>query len=54
MIIQGCKHEATKELFSHSGQLLLRTKENELDLSRFAKGIYILRCEGQVRKVVVE
>lgn len=54
LIIRGCKHEATKELFSHSGQLLLRTKENELDLSRFTKGIYLLRCEGQVRKVLVE
>jgi hypothetical protein len=54
LIIRGCNHNTSKELFSHSGQLLLRTKENELDLSRFAKGIYILRCEGQVRKVVVE
>ncbi len=54
LIIRGCNPVATKELFSHSGQLLLRTKENELDLSRFTKGIYLLRCEGQVRKVLVE
>ena len=54
LIIRGCNHNTSKELFSHSGQLLLRTKENELDLSWFTKGIYILRCEGQVRKVVVE
>jgi hypothetical protein len=54
LIIRGCNHNTSKELFSHSGQLLLRTKENELDLSLFTKGIYLLRCEGQVRKVVVE
>lgn len=54
LLIRGCNPDAPKELFSQSGQLLLRTKENELDLSRFAKGIYLLRCEGQVRKVVVE
>jgi hypothetical protein len=30
------------------------TKENELDLSLLPKGLYLLRCEDQVRKVVVE
>jgi hypothetical protein len=54
LLIKGCKSSSVKELFTHSGQLLLRTKENELDLSRLAKGIYLLRCESQVRKVVVE
>jgi hypothetical protein len=54
LLIKGCKSGSVKELFTHSGQLLLRTKENELDLSRLAKGLYLLRCEDQVRKVVVE
>jgi hypothetical protein len=54
LLIKGCKSSSVKELFTHSGQLLLRTKENELDLSRLAKGLYLLRCEDQVRKVVVE
>ena len=54
LLIKGCKSGNVKELFTHSGQLLLRTKENELDLSRLAKGLYLLRCEDQVRKVVVE
>ena len=54
LLIKGCKSMSVKELFTHSGQLLLRTKENELDLSRLPKGFYLLRCEDQVRKVVVE
>lgn len=54
LLIKGCKSMSVKELFTHSGQLLLRTKENELDLSRLPKGFYLLRCEDQARKVVVE
>jgi hypothetical protein len=54
LLIKGCKSGSVKELFTHSGQLLLRTKENELDLSRLPKGLYLLRCEDQIRKVVVE
>jgi hypothetical protein len=54
LLIKGCKSSSVKELFTHSGQLLLRTKENELDLSRLPKGLYLLRCEDQIRKVVVE
>jgi hypothetical protein len=54
LLIKGCKSSSVKELFTHSGQLLLRTKEIELDLSRLPKGLYLLRCEDQVRKVVVE
>jgi hypothetical protein len=45
---------SVKELFTHSGQLIFRTKENELDLSRLPKGIYLLRCESQVRNLVVK
>jgi hypothetical protein len=54
LLIKGCKSSSVKELFTHSGQLLLRIKENELDLSRLPKGLYLLRCEDQIRKVVVE
>jgi hypothetical protein len=54
LLIKGCKSSSVKELFTHSGQLLLRIKENELDLSRLPKGLYLLRCEDQIRKVVVK
>jgi hypothetical protein len=54
LLIKGCKSMSVKELFTHSGQLIFRTKENELDLSRLPKGFYLLRCEDQLRKVVVE
>lgn len=43
-----------KELYNAVGQLMLRTKENEMDVSKLAQGVYYLRCAGQTRKVVVE
>ncbi len=43
-----------KELYNIQGQLIISTKENEIDVSRCSKGVYYIRCSGQVRKVVVE
>jgi hypothetical protein len=43
-----------KELYNVVGQLMLRTKENEIDVRNFAKGMYYLRCEGRSKKVVIE
>ncbi|MBL4650006.1 MAG: T9SS type A sorting domain-containing protein [Aureispira sp.] len=31
------------ELFNHTGQLLLRTKKNKIDVSTFSKGMYYLK-----------
>lgn len=44
----------TKELYNTIGQLMLRTKEDEINVSRLAKGVYYLRVEGQSKKVIIE
>lgn len=43
-----------KQLFNSVGQLMLQTKEDELDVSHIPKGVYYLHCGNAVRKVVVE
>ena len=43
-----------KELYNSVGQLIFSTKENEIDVSRYSKGVYYLKCGAVVRKVVVE
>jgi surface protein len=50
------KNSELKELkvFNSIGQHLLMTKKNEIDMSAYSKGIYYLKCENQVVKVVVE
>lgn len=47
-------HSHTKEFYNCSGQLLLRTKENELDLSSYTRGVYYLKIEGHVERIVLE
>jgi hypothetical protein len=43
-----------KEFFNSVGQMVLSTKEDEIDVSKLAKGIYYLRCNNEVKKVVIE
>jgi|688.fasta_scaffold218757_2 hypothetical protein len=43
-----------KQLYNSIGQLMLQTKEDELDVSHLPKGVYYLHCRNAVRKVVVE
>ena len=43
-----------KQLYNSIGQLMLQTKENELDVSHLPKGVYYLHCVNAVRKVVVD
>ena len=43
-----------KEFYNAFGQLLFTTKSNEIDVSTYSKGIYYLKCEQHVVKVVVE
>ena len=45
---------ATRELYNSVGQLLFSTKENEIDVSKYSKGIYYLKCGNAVKKVVIE
>ena len=48
------KQGKKKELFTMLGELLFTTTKDEIDISRYTKGVYYLRCEHAVRKVVVE
>jgi hypothetical protein len=46
--------DAIKYLYNSIGQLMLSTKENEIDVSHLANGVYYLKCGIYTRKVVVE
>jgi hypothetical protein len=48
------KQGKKKELFTMLGELLFTTTKDEIEVSRYSKGVYYLRCEHAVRKVVVE
>jgi hypothetical protein len=45
---------SNRELYNSIGQLLFTTKENEIDMSKFSKGIYYIKVENEVKKVVFE
>jgi len=45
---------SNRELFNSIGQLLFTTKENEIDVSKYSKGVYYLKVENSVQKVVIE
>lgn len=43
-----------KDLYNSVGQLILSTMKEEIDVSRMAKGLYVLSCDGKVRRVLIE
>ena len=43
-----------KELYNSIGQLIISTKENEIDVHNLSKGMYYLKVGNQTKKVVVE
>jgi len=43
-----------KELYNSIGQMILTTIENEIDVSRLERGVYYLKVNDEVKKVVVE
>jgi hypothetical protein len=43
-----------KELYNSVGELILSTTKEEINVSHFSIGIYYLKCENVVKKVVVE
>jgi hypothetical protein len=50
-----CKNpKSKKELYNTIGELIFSTNENEIDVSRLVKGMYYLKIESQIRKVIVE
>jgi hypothetical protein len=46
--------DVRKELYNSIGQLVLSTKENEIDVHNLSRGIYYLKVGNVSRKVVVE
>jgi hypothetical protein len=47
------------ELYNVLGQLLRRgqiesNKKMQMDISTLSSGVYYLRCEGQVKKIIIE
>ena len=52
-IVQN-KHGKKKELYNAQGELLFSTKEDVIDAKHFARGMYYLRVEHEVKKVIIE
>jgi hypothetical protein len=48
------KQGKKKELFTMLGELLFTTTKDEIDVSRYSKGVYYLRCEHDIRKIIIE
>ena len=44
----------TKELYNAIGQLMLRTKDDEMNVSGLAKGVYYLKCGIFTKKIIIE
>ena len=54
-IVVRCRmSDVRKELYNSIGQLVLSTKENEIDVHNLSRGIYYLKVGNLSRKVVVE
>jgi len=54
-IVVRCRmSDVRKELYNSIGQLILSTKENEIDVHNLSRGIYYLKVGNLSRKVVVE
>jgi hypothetical protein len=44
----------TKELYNYTGQLLFITAENKIDVSKYPRGLYFVKCGTEVIKVLLE
>ncbi len=45
---------SNRELYNSIGQLLFTTKQNEINVSKFSKGIYYIKVENSVKKVIID
>jgi hypothetical protein len=52
-IVQN-KHGKKKDLYNVQGELLFSTNEDVIEVKHFAKGMYYLRVEHEVKKVIIE
>jgi hypothetical protein len=50
-----CKNpNSKKELYNSIGQLIISTKENEIDVRHLSKGVYFLSVGFETKKIIVE
>ena len=52
IFLQGIDH-AEKQILDINGRLLITTKENEIDLSQFSQGVYILKVKNDKNSVAI-
>jgi len=43
-----------RELYNYTGQLLFTTTENKIDVSKYPRGLYFVKCGAEVIKVILE
>jgi hypothetical protein len=43
-----------KEFYNYTGQLLFTTSENKIDVSKYPRGLYFVKCGAEVIKVILE
>ena len=48
------KQGRKKEFFNVLGELLFSTKEDEINIRHYARGVYYIRCEGESKKVIID
>lgn len=44
----------SRELYNSMGQQLMSTFQNEIDMKHYSKGIYYIKCDNAVKKLVLE
>lgn len=47
-------YQQKRELYSYTGQLLFTTSENKIDVSKYPRGLYFVKCGAEVMKVILE
>jgi hypothetical protein len=43
-----------RKLYNYTGQLLFTTTENKIDVSKYPRGLYFVKCGVDVIKVILE
>lgn len=54
LYLNHCDKDSEKKLFTLTGQLALTFKGLETNVAHLKPGVYLLKCEGQIKKVVIE
>jgi hypothetical protein len=44
----------TKELYNYIGQLIFTTTQNKIDVSKYPRGLYFVKCGSEVKRVILE